>query len=211
MTVLSVIATIAFFLMPQPTALYSDAQTAICELPAGYFVLACDTTAPDGFIAVRYDDITGYVKSAEVSAVDFTPVTKYETTATVACDNDGQPVNLRSAPKKSASVVRALESNAVGRYYGTIEGDAIIKDCGTTWYYCDFDGIKGYCYYAHVSAQAQPPNIIEKEDPVSTDPVNPETPSTQKPFSDVTAIIFIAALCLPVPFIMYYLFRKPKQ
>lgn len=214
----NILTTITFFLMPAPTTLYNADLTPIVDLPAGYFVMQTESgeaSAPDGFIAVAYDDLTGYVRADKVNAVDYRPVTKYETTVKFRCDNDGQPVNLRAAPNKSAEILTVLNSSAEGHCYGSTSGDALITGAGALWYYVSYEGLRGYCYCAHVKVDATPPNIIEKEEPIKpdtptvTEPTDDEQP--KKNMSTVTAIIFIVALCIPVPFIMFYLFRKPKE
>ncbi len=204
---------LTFFFMPAQTTLYSGEMTEIVDLPAGYFVLQSGLDSPSGYISVVYDDITGYVKSDDVEAVDYTPVTKYEKTVTFSCDNDGQPVNLRAAPKKSAEIITTLQNGMSGHSYGSTTGDALIGGAGTTWYYVDVNGQKGYVYYAHVAVQPTPPNIIEKEkDPEPEVPTDaPATVTTEQNMSATAAIIFIVALCIPVPFIMYFLFKKPKE
>ncbi|MDE6618117.1 MAG: SH3 domain-containing protein [Clostridiales bacterium] len=214
MVLYSVIAALTFFFMPSQTMLYDSAMQEIVNLPAGYFVLQSDSEAPDGYIRVTYDDLDGYVKADKVQAVDYRPVTKYELTATFTCDNDGQPVRLRAAPKKSAEVLEVLGSSAKGRLYGSVTGEALIKDAGNDWYYVSIEGKRGYVYYAHVKADDIPPNIIEKEPDQPTDApatTEPSKPSDEIGMPTTAAIIFIVALCIPVPFIMYYLFKKPKD
>lgn len=204
---------LTFFLMPAPTTLYDAELNPIVELPTGYFVMQREMSAPDGYLSVIYDDLGGYVKAEDVQAVDYTPVTKYETTVTFTCDNDGQPVNLRASPRKNAQIIATLEKSAKGHCYGSIEGDALIADANRLWYYVNIDGKRGYCYYAHVKVSPTPPNIIEKEEPDSSTPTTTEPTDIKEPqsMSGVAAIIFIVALCIPVPFIMFYLFRKPKD
>lgn len=204
--------------MPAPTTLYNADLTPVVDLPAGYFVMQTedesDAPAPEGFIRVAYDDLTGYVRADKVKAVDYRPVTKYETTVKFRCDNDGQPVNLRAAPSKTAEILTVLGSTAEGHCYGAIAGDALIAGAGTQWYYVSYEGARGYCYCAHVKVDATPPNIIEKEPDIKPDTPTTTEPSDEQPknnMSTVTAIIFIVALCIPVPFIMFYLFRKPKE
>lgn len=204
--------------MPAPTTLYNADLTPVVDLPAGYFVMQTedesDAPAPEGFIHVAYDDLTGYVRADKVKAVDYRPVTKYETTVKFKCDNDGQPVNLRAAPSKSAEILTVLGSTAEGHCYGAIAGDALIAGAGTQWYYVSYEGARGYCYCAHVKVDATPPNIIEKEPDIKPDTPTTTESSDEQPknnMSTVTAIIFIVALCIPVPFIMFYLFRKPKE
>ena len=204
---------LTFFFMPAQTTLYSGEMTEIVDLPAGYFVLQSGLAAPSGYISVVYADLTGYVKIDDVEAVDYTPVTKYEKTVTFTCDNDGQPVNLRAAPKKSAEIISVLPSDQGGRSYGTTSGDQLISGAGSTWYYVSVGDKNGYVYYAHVSVAPTPPNIIEKEkDPETEVPSSATaTPTTEQNMSSTAAIIFIVALCIPVPFIMYFLFKKPKE
>ncbi|MCX4312632.1 MAG: SH3 domain-containing protein [Clostridia bacterium] len=212
----SVITALAFFIMPAPTTLYDADLNPIVTLPTGYFVLLRDAAPLDGYIAVAYDDLTGYVQSSSVTAVDYIPVNKYETKVKFVCDNDGQPVNLRAAPSKTAPVLTVLENAASGRCYGTVRGDTLIQGVGDTWYYVNANGLRGYCYSAHVRVDPTPPNVIEKEEepntPAVTDPEQPQDP--QEPSAALpkyTAIIFIVVLCIPVPFIMFYLFKKPKS
>ncbi len=202
---------LTFFIMPTKTTLYDDSLAAVVDLPAGYFVLQSDTAAPDGYLKVVYDDIDGYVRSDSVKQVDYTPVTKYETKVKFRCDNDSQPVNLRSEPRRAANVIMVLAATDGGHSYGATLGDELISGAGNVWYYVNVNGTRGYCYSAHIEVESTPPNIIEKEEP-------PNVPTDTKPVTEepesmpgVAAIIFIVALCLPVPFIMFYLFRKPKE
>lgn len=214
MNLCSVIAALTFFLMPSDTALLDSNLEEIVTLPAGYFLLLTDAPAPDGYIGVAYDDLKGYVELKNVQEKDYTPVTKYELTATFKCDNDGQPVRLRKAPKRSAEVLMTLDANKSGRLYGTATGDALIKNGDTLWYYVNVDGVRGYCYYAHVSADKIPSNIIEKEEPpepsapTATEPTKKDTSTAAPP---TAVIVLIVALCVPVPFVMFYMFRKKKE
>lgn len=201
--------------MPAQTTLYNAALEPIVNLPAGYFVMQADSVASEGYISVIYDDIGGFVKSSDVQAVDYRPVTKYETTVKFRCNNDGQPVNLRQAPNRASTILKVMSETASGRCYGTATGDALITGGGTVWYYVDCDGTRGYCYYAHVSVDPTPPNIIEKEPEPEPEPEPTQATvgdaANSKSISATAAIIFIVALCIPVPFIMFYLFKKPKD
>lgn len=209
----SVIAALTFFLMPAPTVLYDSDLAPVVTLPAGYFVLQTGADAPTGFIAVAYDDLTGFVADGAVRAVDYRPVTKYETTVRFKVDNDGQPINLRSAPRKGAKILTVLGDGESGRCYGEISGEQLIVGAGETWYYVSVGDIRGYCYGAHVSVDVTPANIIEKEEPViaPTVPADPTPEDEQNELPSTSVIILIVALCVPVPFIMLYLFRKPRK
>lgn len=209
---LSVLTALTFFIMPAQTTLYARDMTAVVDLPAGYFVMRSDDDAPDGYISVIYDDISGFVKASDVAEVDYTPITKYETKVKFHCANDGQPVNLRAKPSKTAEILAVLDKSASGRCYGSTSGDALIVGGDTVWYYVAFGDTRGYCYYAHVTVDPTPPNIIEKE-PTPVEPNEPATaePENPKAMSKTVAIIFIVALCIPVPFIIFYLFKKPKN
>lgn len=210
---LSVLTALTFFIMPAQTTLYARDMTSVVDLPAGYFVMRSDDDAPDGYISVVYDDVSGYVKASDVAEVDYTPVTKYEKTVKFYCANDGQPVNLRAKPSKTAQILAVLDKDASGRCYGSTAGDALIVGGDTVWYYVAFGETRGYCYYAHVTVDPTPPNIIEKEPEPTVEPNEPATaePENPKAMSKTVAIIFIVALCIPVPFIIFYLFKKPKN
>lgn len=213
-SVCSVITALTFFILPAQTPLYDANLSTVVNLPAGYFVVQSDETAPDGFISVVYDDLTGYVKASSVVEVDYRPVNRFETSVTFRCDNDGQLVNLRRAPKRDAEIISVLPSDGTGHSYGTVSGDALIKNGGTEWYYVRYGEIRGYLYYAHISVDDTPPNVIEKEPEPQPEP---EVPTDADPIEEpsdtpsIAVIILIVALCVPVPFIMFYLFRKPKN
>ncbi|MCH5158934.1 MAG: SH3 domain-containing protein [Clostridiales bacterium] len=212
LSVYSVIAALTFFLMPTPTVLYNANLEPIVTLPASYFVVQTDGEAPSGYIAVMYDDLIGFVKESAVEKVDFRPVTKFEKTVRFTVNNDGQPVNMRSSPGKSGAVISVLPDGKSGRCYGYIDGQQLIAGAGEKWYYVEIDGIRGYCYSAHVTVDATPVNIIEKEEddpPTLPTDALPEEPEGDLPPTSV--IILIVALCVPVPFIMIYMFRSPKN
>lgn len=214
LTLCSVITTLLFFIMPSPTTLYDNTLNEIVTLPAGYFVVQTEQTddTPQGYIQVEYDDLKGLVKTTDVQAVDYVPVTKYEKTATFKCDNDGQPVNLRSAPYRTAQILTTLNSNDTGRLYGTIQGDALFKNGDTLWYYVNANGVRGYCYYAHVSVDDVPPNIIEKEEPDEQPVISDQTTTDEDLYLPKAAsIALIVVLCIPIPFIIFFLFRKKSD
>ena len=213
MVSLSVIAAVTLFLMPAPTVLYDADLTPVVTLPAGYFVIQTDGDAPSGYIAVMYDDLVGLVSSSAVTPFDYTPAVKYEKTVKFKVNNDGQPINMRSAPQKNAKVLTVLPDGEVGRSYGYIDGDQLIHGAGERWYFVAVGEIKGYCYGAHITVDNTPPNIIEREEeenpPSTPTDALPEQAESDAP--PISVIILIVALCVPVPFIMLYLFRKPQN
>ena len=213
MTLCSILSALTFLFMPAQTTLYSQDMTPTVTLPAGYFCTLSDEEEKPGYYAVVYDDLKGYVKTDSVQEVDYVPINKYETTVVFRCDNDGQPVNLRAAPRKSASIISVLPANATGHSYGTTSGDALITGGGDLWYYVRADGLRGYCYYAHISVDQTPPNVIEKqpEEPEPDNKTEPTSADEEQSIPRYAAIILIVALCIPVPFIMFYLFKKPKE
>lgn len=211
MVLISVLTALTFFIMPANTVLFDSELAEVVTLPAGYFAVMCDGPTRDGYIYVGYDDLRGYVRASDVTKVDYTPVNKYEQSVCFYCDNDGQPVKLRDKPNKSANAVD-LSADTSGHAYGTVAGDTLISGAGNTWYYVKCGDKYGYVYSAHVRVDPTPPNIIEKEPPPQEDPPEEQDPPQEKSgMSAVAAVIFIVALCLPVPFVMYYLFKKPKE
>ncbi|MCH5350872.1 MAG: hypothetical protein J1F39_02760 [Clostridiales bacterium] len=212
LSVYSVIAALTFFLMPAPTMLYNADLEPVVTLPASYFVVQTDGNAPSGYVAVLYDDIAGYVLESSVERVDFRPVTKFEKTVKFRVNNDGQPINLRASPKKSGAIISVLPDGESGRCYGYIDGEQLIAGAGEKWYYVEVGGVRGYCYTAHVSVDPTPVNIIEKEEDEPPNlPTDALPEETERDLPPVSVIILIVALCVPVPFIMLYLFRTPKN
>ena len=108
------------------------------KIPISYFVLLT-ADANDKFYSCRYGDKVGYVKKDEVTPMNGTPLSPYANFASFRVFAlDG--IDMRSTPRKTplnvVTRIGYLEDNLV--YYGSIEGDELVPNKSTTWYYCKY-------------------------------------------------------------------------
>lgn len=217
---------LTYGILTDGATLYSNSAEgykAVTSLPKDYFVVLLGEENTEGYFSVSYLDVTGFVKSDKVVKVDYEPKYKYAENNSLTLTNDGQEINVRSAPDHAAdNVIKELSEGTKLYYYGTVSGSAQVAALGDAWYYVRFsDGDeirRGYVYSLYVVADPIPPNVIEKAeqqsaDSPSEDEENP-SPVIEKDPGDFTLdrtgeIIIIVSLCLPVIVIMYLLFRQP--
>ena len=187
--------------------LYSDAALSlpVTTLPESYFVALLEQAELDQTteqaVRVSYLSLTGFVSADSVTAVDYTPKSKFAT-ASLTLTNDGGTVNIRSAPNHLAdNIVRRLTDGATLEYFGTAFGSTQNEIIGNEWYAVRLDGKSvGYVYSMYVSALPFAPNDTSPEP-------QPELPSLS-PEPTVTSPYFLAcALSIPVVIVMYLLFK----
>jgi hypothetical protein len=146
--------------------------------------------------------LTGFVPSGSVTAVDYTPKSKYGT-AKLTLINDGGTVNVRSAPDHTAdNIVARLTDGATLDYYGTVDGSTQNAIIGAKWFAISLgEGELGYVYSMYASALPFAENDPSPE-PVEQPPSLDLLPSTNNPY------FLVAALSFPVVIVMYLLFKK---
>ena len=127
-------------------------ENMLFEIPKTYFVELI-SQYNETFYKAKYLDLTGYVKINEVTPVSNTPTSPYASEITFRVySSDG--INIRSEPhtKNGLETIKGsltvLDENIM--YYGKISGEEVIKNRGTTWYYCKYKNnrevIMGYVY-----------------------------------------------------------------
>lgn len=134
--------------MEENVYLYSqpidDAQYFMFSIPESYFVLLLGQENEDFFYA-QYDDLFGYVKKDEVVVMDGTPAQPFASSQFRIFALEG--MGLYSSPYfNNESIlleIPFLADNLV--YYGNIQGQSIPGKSGI-WYYCSYQGEKGYVY-----------------------------------------------------------------
>ena len=195
------------------TVLYSataDGYTPMFTMPATYFVMLLSDDK-DGYTAASWLDVTGFVETAAVETVDYVPVTKYPSRSLTAT-NDGNQVNIRSAPDHTADNITAyLPDGKTAAVYGETDGSKLIPQVGGLWYYVRYtendQSFYGYVYSSQVTAEAVAENVIERETPTVVAPVEDAGEL------DLYAKIgIIAALTVPAVIVMFLIFRPaPKN
>ena len=201
-----------YLVLPADTVLYSataDGYAPICTLPATYYVIALGDDR-DGYTAVSWLDVNGFIRSADAQAVDYQPVYPH-CTRTLTAANDLNPVNIRSSPDHTAdNVVGVLPHGKTADVYGEADGSALIPQVGSLWYYIRYsDGttvVTGYVYGAQVNAQAVTPNTGERVTPPATEPID-----TESTMPAAARAVLIIALCVPAVLIVLLIFRPSAK
>ncbi len=209
---------VQYALLPEDTVLYAaaaDGYVPMFTMPRTYFVILLSADK-NGYTSASWLDVTGFVETAKVEAVDYTPVTKYPTRNLTAA-NDRNPVNIRSAPDHTAdNIIGAIPDGASAAVYGETTGSELIPQVGGLWYYVRYTendrSVYGYVYSAQVAAEPVTENVIERETPAAADPVEEDGE-----LGASAKIGVIAALTVPAVIVMLLIFRpapknrKPRQ
>ena len=130
--------------------LYStaDGGTRTCTLLKSYYLSVLGESEGMYFVALLpggadFPEITGYVRSSQVSPVELAPVSPCYPSVYISV-NSGSTV-MRLSPIASASVVTALLSAQRMCYYGSIYSE------GTLWHFVLYGGKFGYVPAADVT------------------------------------------------------------
>lgn len=193
---------------------YADgAYTAVADLPSTYFVAVIKDNE-DGYSLVSYMDVSGYVETAKLNKVDFTPKYKYADVA-FTVSNDSQPANLRSEPDSTQdNVLAVMPDKGTGKVIGSIQGNQLIAGATNTWYYVRYENeggfTYGYVYGAHVKPVVFDKNSYEREE-TQTGGIENEQERPTVEMSLPVQVLIIGVLCLPVLFIMLMMFSSKKK
>lgn len=201
------------YLFSQPI---DSEEYKLFKLPTTYFVLLTGD-ANESFYSCKYSDLpnTVYVKKSSVVAMNGTPVTPYVNFAyfrVFALDG----IDLRSSPHKlplnSLGKISYLEDRLV--YYGSIEGDTLVPDKDSTWYYCKFvdenENKYGYIYSTFCDKLSNIPLNME-EFPIVEGQLFPlpveSVPSPSSSLSGTAKTLIIVGVSLPCVVILYLLIK----
>ena len=195
----------------QNAVLYNGAGEIICTLPESYYAVICGEESA-GAYPVSYLDLSGYIKSSDITPVNFEPVTKFAS-ATVRPNNDGMPVNLRSKPTTSESVILcSVPPDSELTLYGSRNGDELFSGAGQEWQYVKYSSgngdIIGYVYSPQLTSAVIPPNSGEAV-------VKPSQQVTEQDaglsLSRNGSIALAVLLSVPAGIIMLVLFYRPDS
>jgi hypothetical protein len=179
-------------------------------LPETYFVEVLEQV-DQVFYKVRYDDIIGYVKFSAINIKDYEPVSCFPSNLFLTISGD-ITANVRALPDATSELVATLPSGASAQYYNKTLGQEL-NSGSAYWYYIKIqNGAKtqyGYVYADYVAVQNE---IIIPND-TSPKPL----PSVQDPeeklndtYNFWTQIIIALAICIPVVFLIYLIFKPRK-
>ena len=189
----------------------SDASDNIYfYLPETYFVEVLEQV-DQVFYKVRYDDIEGYVKFSSINIKDYEPVSVFPSNLilTVTGEIDAY---VKTFPNTSSQKVTELPSGSSVQYYNKIYGQEL-NSGSPYWYYVKIqNGAQtqyGYIYEDYVTVQSEiiiPNDTSAKPAPQDKDPDE----KLNETYNFWTQIIIALAICIPVVFIIYLIFKPRK-
>ncbi|HEY8443791.1 MAG TPA: SH3 domain-containing protein [Clostridia bacterium] len=180
-------------------------------LPETYFVEVLEQV-DQVFYKVRYDDIIGYVKFSAINIKDYEPASKFPTNLFLTVSGD-ITANIRALPDTSSEIVASLPSGANLQYYNKIKGQEL-KAGSHYWYYVKIqNGAQtkyGYIYEEYVDVQNEIliPNDIS---PKPVKPINDPDEKLNQTYNFWTQLLIAIAICVPVVFFIYLIFKPRKN
>ena len=176
----------------------------ICIVEKSYFVEIISEYKD--YYKVNYNNITGYIKKADVVIVKDKPTTPFPTNIKITM---GNTCNLRSSPTTKTSTnniiatINSTETNI--EFIGRIFAEEAIDFGGTTWYYVKYNDSYGYIYNKYIKnitpIYENKEISFEKETTVI---------DNSNPINNLTSIIIIAILLLPSIIILFILYLPRK-
>ena len=174
----------------------------------------------DTFYKVQYQNLTGYVLKNKVVPVQETPTTPYPSNITFRVyAQDGLEMKDSPINSSSAQTVFSLPTLPTLTYYGKLNGDELVPDRGSTWYYCKFDSESspsnsyyGYVYAGFCDNLTQIPVNNENVTPTSN-PFNKEDNEYLYSLANLTPqlkAIIVVCVCAPCIAIIFLLFKPFK-
>lgn len=190
----------------------SDAMDNIYfYLPETYFVEILEKI-DQVFYKVKYDDIIGYVKFSAINIKNYEPASKYPTNLFLTVSGDIMAY-VRALPDTSAERVARLPSGTSVQYYNKIQGQELTTG-SPYWYYVKLqNGAQtqyGYIYSDYVTVQ----NEILFPNDISPKPVAPVVDPDEKlnqTYNFWTQLLIAIAICVPVVFFIYLIFKPRKN
>jgi len=198
------ISSVNLYKIADNTDVFTD---IICIIEKTYFVEIISEYKD--YYKVNYNNITGYVKKADVVLVKDKPTTPFPNNIKITM---GKTCNLRSTPTTKSSTSNIISTINSGEtnieFIGRIFAEEAMDFCGTTWYYVKYNNNYGYIYNQYIKNIT--PIYENKEISIEKDNINI---NTDNPINNVTSIILVAILILPSIIILFilYLPRKIKS
>lgn len=198
-------------------------QYKVFEIPTTYFVeLLGHASDEEGlFYSARYMDVCGYVKKSLVAPVQGAPIKPFadEISFRVFALSG---LDLKSTPQSDTPFNRIVSVPYLCNdlvFYGFCQGEQMIPEKSSVWYYCKYIS-SGGSYYGYLYSEfcdklslvsANTETLPAFEGPLFVQPDNVQNTGSASPaISNELKIFVIVAICLPCVFIVYLLFKPSK-
>ena len=180
-----------------------NSENILFTLPESYFVMLLGEENQDFYLA-RYDDIDGYVRKSDVIVMDGTPSQPFASSQFRIFALEG--MRLYSSPyfndNNILTSIPYLADDLI--YYGNMQGESI-PDKSNVWYFCEYQGTKGYVYSVFCDSLSIPTNneIFNVVDSPNFDGQSPV--GSLSPVAMTFIVIGVSIPCI----IVIYLLIKP--
>ena len=177
-------------------------------IPTTYFVNILSKEGTDFYYA-QYGDLFGYVKIASVTAMNGTPTNPFATHNFRVFSLDG--IGLYQKPSmqnEKLDDIPYLSEELI--YYGTMQGEEVIPDKSSDWYFAKYSSSNNYGYVYSVFCDKLP----KIEENTETFDVISSPLFTEDSSSDTlspTAMAFIIIVVILPCLIVLYLLVKPSM
>ena len=194
--------------------LYSSASASLTsqlfEIPKSYFVLLL--AEKGDFFYARYNDVYGYVRKSQVSAMDGAPEMPFFTSSMRVITPGGLPLYSKPSSQDGEVVESIPFLNQDITYYGKCSGEKFIPDKGSTWIFCKYttgeSSFQGYLYSLYCDSYPEEIPLNTETFPLITAPLFPEVkPDQLAGLSNTAKILIIVGVSVPCAVILYLLIR----
>lgn len=179
------------------------AVNQICMLETTYFVKII-LVNDNEFYYVDYCNVQGYVLKSVVRKIIGAPKNAFPNLILSTNENK---CFFRSSPRRGEeNIIGTLQPYTSNiKYIGKIIGQEMWDFGGTTWYFVNYNGIKGYIYGGYLTAR---PNVPPNVEQISF--IESESYITVNPLSNQACLVIIFLTLVPAVFILIMLFKTPK-
>ncbi len=182
------------------------------ELPKSYFVELIDK---DGnFYKARYMDLYGFVKKDSVQAVSKTPIKPFLTDVNFRVYANLSE-NMWTEPTESSILITAIPhlTNNI-QYIGKINGECLIENRTSVWYFCKFTNEKehyGYVYSDFCDQMSPIQTNLEELEYMDNPTFEVKQPPTNAIPQNSNAVgIVVGILSIPVLIFVFMIVKSTK-
>ena len=174
-------------------------------IPPSYFVKLL-SSPNDNFYYAQYKDVYGYVQKTDITVMDGTPITPYDSSTFRVFSFDGLSLYSSAYALVSNKVAEIPYLTENIKFYGKFYGEETIPEKGNLWYYCKYTNNQDYHGYVYsifcdkLSTQVLNNEYFE----IITTPIF--QPNIQ-PSSSVSTVFIVLAVTIPCLIVLYLLIK----
>ncbi len=183
------------------------------KLPQSYFVKL--VSQQDNILYVEYDGIMGYVSTTGLQQCYSVPTMPYASNLTLETI-DACNVVIYDAPTSTSKYIGLIPFNATNvKYYGTVVGQEIMSDQGSTWYFVKYQSFEQGVLYGYIYAPltvniSEAPTNIEEVDTTKNDVQQTSITPVSAEFQNTDTVLIVVGLTI-LGFVLLSLIIRPDK